>query len=525
MLAAVLAAGLVLVAAPAWSQAARSGTPAALPRTAAGTPDLSGFWKAPAGADANLATGGFVTGWRIPYRPSALSTRRANFRNRRTEDPFNKCFMPGVPRVMALDYPFQIFETPAMVAIAFAWSNIHRAIYTNGTPHNEGLDFWMGDSRGHWEGDTLVVGVTNNNDRTWFDRSGNYHSDALTLVERFTMTGADTIRYTVTVEDPKIFTKPWTITLPLRRQKGMTRLAEHICLAEADESAGLFTREPGWYPDKGTTSTLTPAFADEGKTPPNSKVPAPAPNAPPIRRLADGTPDIQGYYSAKAVGSTFANFGLEPHGKAPYLLASDGFLIDPPSGRLPTQPWAEALRKERNRPEHGYDDPAAHCFPAGLPRGMYLNELHILQSPGYILIMYERMGYRVIALDGRPHLPANVRLWQGDSVGRWEGDTLVVDTTNLNGKTWLNEPGGISGAEVVTYAEHVIERITPVDGTLVRYEATVIDPLAYTAPWTMAFSMKRATGELLEVACKEDDQDLPHLKAIKDAAALAAGRQ
>jgi hypothetical protein len=117
-------------------------------------------------------------------------------------------------------------------------------------------------------------------------------------------------------------------------------------------------------------------------------------------------------------------------------------------------------------------------------------------------------------LDGRPHLPDDIRLWQGDSVGRWEGDTLVVDTTNLNGKTWLNE-----GGEIVSYAEHVVERFTPAGPDTVNYEATITDPVVYTRPWTIAFPMRRKKAEIYESTCHETDHDLPHLKALKDAAA------
>ena len=116
--------------------------------------------------------------------------------------------------------------------------------------------------------------------------------------------------------------------------------------------------------------------------------------------------------------------------------------------------------------------------------------------------------------DGRAHLPDAIRLWQGDSVGRWEGDTLVIDTTNFNGKTWLNE-----GGDVVSYAEHVVERFTPAGPETVNYEATVTDPVVYTRPWTIAFPFKREKFELIEGACHEEDRDLPHLKALKDAAA------
>jgi hypothetical protein len=129
------------------------------------------------------------------------------------------------------------------------------------------------------------------------------------------------------------------------------------------------------------------------------------------------------------------------------------------------------------------------------------------------VIILERMSWRIVPLDGRAHIPDTIRLWQGDSVGRWDGDTLVIDTANLNGKTWLNEVG-----EVVSHAAHVVERLTPVDANTIAYEATVTDPVVYSRPWTIALPLNRQKDELLEVACHEDDQDLAHLKAIKDAA-------
>jgi len=136
----------------------------------------------------------------------------------------------------------------------------------------------------------------------------------------------------------------------------------------------------------------------------------------------------------------------------------------------------------------------------------------ILQFPDYVVVLFERMSWRQIPLDGRPHLPDNVRLWQGDSVGHWEGDTLVVDTKNLNGKTWLNERG-----DVVSHAETVVEQFIPVNADLVTYRATVTDPLVYTRPWTMEIPLRRENEELIEVACHEDNGDLQHLKEVKDA--------
>jgi hypothetical protein len=106
----------------------------------------------------------------------------------------------------------------------------------------------MGDSRGHWEGDTLVVLVTNHNDRTWFDMAGNFHSEALKVEERYTLLDADTLNYQATIDDPKVFTRPWKITMPFYRVKGMERLLEYQCQAEKEEANGSLERDSKtWY--------------------------------------------------------------------------------------------------------------------------------------------------------------------------------------------------------------------------------------------------------------------------------------
>jgi hypothetical protein len=242
---------------------------------------------------------------------------------------------------------------------------------------------------------------------------------------------------------------------------------------------------------------------------------APAAAPGPVRRTADGKPDLQGFFQADAGG---ANWGLEPHAAVDLTPPGRGVVIDPPDGKLPYQPWARAEAASRIRPERGYDDPTAHCFVAGVPRSMYVPApFHIMQTPSHVVIFHERMSWRTVPLDGRAHLPDTIRLWQGDSVGHWEGDTLVVDTRNLTGKTWLNEVG-----DVVSHAEQVVERFTAVDADTINYQATVTDPIVYTRPWTIAMPLKRQPGELLEVACHEDNQDLQHLKEIRDAARAGA---
>ena len=503
-------------------------SPRPLPRTADGKPDLEGIWQASSTAAADLqdhaasynmlAGRSVVEGGQIPYQPWAASKKTENFQNRQKLDPVNKCYMPGVPRIMYMDFPFQIFQTPKAVAMAFEWSSDYRMIYTDGSPHFEDLDFWMGDSRGKWEGDTLVVEVTNHNEKTWFDMAGDFHSGALKVIERYRMTDPDTIQYEATIEDSKVFTKPWTISLPLKRRTDRDRLYEYICQAEAEESNGAFTREDRtWYPGNGTPLAAMNVAADP--------VPAAAPKAAPanMHRMPDGKPDLQGLFQSAAGG---ANQGLERRGGGGGGgggrggrggQGAGGPVQDLEDGLLPLQPWARQEKESRQATERGYDDPTAHCFPAGLPRSFWVpSAFQITQTPDYVIFFHERVAWRIVSLKSRPHLPDNIRLWQGDSVGHWEGDTLVVDSTNFNGKTWLNE-----GGDVISYGEHLVEHFTPTGPDTINYEATVTDPVVYTRPWHVAFAMRRAKGDLIESACHEEDEDLVHLKALKDAAAAA----
>jgi hypothetical protein len=211
------------------------------PRTADGKPNLNGIWQVLSTANWDLlphsaqdgvpAGQGVVEGDEIPYQPSALAKKKQNFEKRKTDDPLTKCFLPGVPRITYVPFPFQISQTPKYVAITYEFDHATRIIYTDGSPHPPPLDFWMGDSRGRWDGDTLVVDVTHFNDETWFDTAGNYHSDGLHVVERYTPISPDAINYEATIEDPKVFSRPWKITMPLYRrlEKGI-QLLEYECV-------------------------------------------------------------------------------------------------------------------------------------------------------------------------------------------------------------------------------------------------------------------------------------------------------
>jgi len=232
----IAVASLVIAVAPALAQQYRA------PRTANGEPDLQGIWEAqntaaynllPHAADLGIPAGlGVVEGGEIPYKTEAAAKQKENFKNRATLDPVGKCFLPGVPRANYMPFPFQIFQTAKDVAILYEFVHAYRLIPLDGSKHPEDIDFWMGDSRGHWEGETLVVDVADNNGDTWFDASGNFHSPDLHVVERYTRTGPNTIHYEATIEDPKTFTRPWKISLDFYRQeqKGL-QLLEYDCYA------------------------------------------------------------------------------------------------------------------------------------------------------------------------------------------------------------------------------------------------------------------------------------------------------
>jgi hypothetical protein len=208
-----------------------------------GKPDFNGIWQVlnTASWDLQDHSGGLgippgqgvVDGNEIPYRPEALARKRENFANRATADPVEAhCYMPGVPRATYMPYPFEIVHGPQNILIRYEFGHAARTIFMDGTPHPEGFPpNWMGDSRGRWDGDTLVVDVANFNDQTWFDRAGNYHSDALHVVERYTMVGPDHIMYEATIEDPKVFTRPWKISMPIyRRLEKNMKLLEYECV-------------------------------------------------------------------------------------------------------------------------------------------------------------------------------------------------------------------------------------------------------------------------------------------------------
>jgi hypothetical protein len=249
--AAVLAAALAAGQTPAYRA----------PRADGGKPDLNGIWQAlneanydlqahlarpamalrtgpygPVPAAAVLALGavgsvppslGVVEGDEIPYKPGALARKKANQENWLTLDPEIKCYLPGVPRATYMPYPFQILQNATQIFITYEYAGAVRNIYMK-DPGPAPVDSWMGQSVGHWEGETLVLDVTGMNDQSWFDRSGNFHSDALHVLERYTRISPDVITYEASIEDPKVFTRPWKIRMPLYRRQD-TQILDFKC--------------------------------------------------------------------------------------------------------------------------------------------------------------------------------------------------------------------------------------------------------------------------------------------------------
>jgi hypothetical protein len=172
---------------------------------------------------------------KIPYLPAALAQRDKNRATWPADDPEAKCYMLGVPRSMYHDIPFQIFQGDGDMAISQPFAATNRIISLTDTSELP-VESWMGKSSAKWEGQTLVVTTIDQNEKTWLDRAGNHHSDDLKVTERFTLIDRDHIRYEATLEDPKTYTRPWTIEMPLYRLiEDNAQILEHKCVAFADK--------------------------------------------------------------------------------------------------------------------------------------------------------------------------------------------------------------------------------------------------------------------------------------------------
>ena len=188
------------------------------------------------GAVGSVPSGvGVVVGGEIPYLPEARAKKIENQENWSERDPGIKCYLPGVPRATYMPFPFQIFQSSSHFFIAYEYAGALRNIYME-DPGPAQVDSWMGQSVGHWEGDTFVAEGSGFNDQTWFDRAGNHHSASMTVVERYTMTSPHHILYEATIEDPETFSRPWMIRMPLYRHVNEdARLGQFKCVEFVEE--------------------------------------------------------------------------------------------------------------------------------------------------------------------------------------------------------------------------------------------------------------------------------------------------
>ena len=203
-------------------------------------------------------------------------------------------------------------------------------------------------------------------------------------------------------------------------------------------------------------------------------------------------------------------------------------VIDPPDGRVPLSPAAEAARdynSAHERESFEFMSVWDRCITRGVPAGMfpagYNNAYQIVQTPGYVVIHYEMIHEaRIIPIDGRPHAPDRVRLWNGDPRGRWEGNTLIVDTTNYNNKGWIATQAAAGRIKGVPQTEtlHIVERFTPLDANTIEYQVTIEDPKMFTRPWTVAIPLHRnPTYQIYEYACHEGNRSVENI--LRDARA------
>jgi hypothetical protein len=220
-----------------------------------GKPNMNGVWEAQNTANWDLqdhaaAPGPFyqlgaigavppgqtvVEGGDIPYLPAAAEQKRKNYVNRWTEDPEVKCYLPGIPRATYMPYPFQIVQSPKNILFAYEYASANRVVNMD-KPTEAPVDSWMGWSNGKWEGDTLVVDVRSLNGKAWLDRAGDHMTDNAHIVERYTMTDADHINYEATIEDNKLYSRPWKISMPLyKRVEKNAQILEFKCVEFAEE--------------------------------------------------------------------------------------------------------------------------------------------------------------------------------------------------------------------------------------------------------------------------------------------------
>jgi len=435
--------------------APRKGPPGPLPRLSDGHPDLTGIWNGFGGS-------GQPGPDMLPWAQKVVEERRAKSG---AEDYEARCLPGGPPR--AAPYHTALFATPKLVMMLFEGNtHMYRQFFVDGSSHPADLKpTFYGDSRAHWEGDTLIVDTVSFFEKSWFDFPGTPHTKAMHLIERFHRIDYGNMEMDDTIEDSGVFTKPWTFhrTTTLEPNFEMT---EYVCNENNQDPGHLAA---GYKLDaSGSASEIKLT----GGVPAPKARKAVAPPSGPTPRAEDGRVDLSGVWVPTST---------QLPGDPSYL------------------PWAKQLYDQR-KANKGKDDPERLCLPDGAVR---VNPLpyKMVQRHDMIVEAWEgnTHSYRRFFLDGRAHdLEIEPESWTGQSIGKWEGDTLVVDTVGFNDKTWLDATG-----KPHSDAMHLTERYKRPDLGHLNVELTIDDPKALTQPYKFNRTFTLAPGwELQEYVCQ-----------------------
>ena len=273
----------------------------------------------------------------------------------------------------------------------------------------------------------------------------------------------------------------------------------------------------------GSQATVSAVAGQFGRHPPgycaygdHECEPEPVRRTPsgPIPRTSDGKADLNGAWDAPLL---YASYVIEEHAGGFGLTAGRSLITDPSDGIIPYQPWALAERDRRRLTENAYEDPEGNCMLSGVPR-ILLFDFSLYQHPDSIMLLFAYNNTnRIIPLDGRPHISDKIRLDMGDPRGRWEGDMLVVDTTNFSNQVWFG-----LGGDFFSENAQLVERFLLQDADTLAYEATITDPTVFTRPWTIRYGPftrgEESDQEHVENSCHEGNVDLARLKTLHDAA-------
>ena len=399
-----------------------------------------------------------ASGMDLPAAPRAAPTRRICCRGPRKSSPIAA---PIRARKISL------FATPKLVLMLFEGNtHMYRQFFVDGSDHPKDLKpTFYGDSRAHWDGDTLVVDTVSFFEKSWYVFAGTPHTKQMHLVEKFHRIDYGNMEMEVTIEDPGVLTKPWVLHRTTTLEVGF-EMTEYVCNENNQDPEHL-----------DATLTNAPGAAKKIETqlkgvPPVQARKPPAPPSGPAPRTIDGKADFSGVWVP-----------------ATTLLPSE------PS----YQPWAQKIYDAR-KANKGKDDPERFCLPNGAVR---VNQLpyKFVQRPETITLLWEgnTHSYRRFFLDGRAHnLDIEPESWTGQSIGRWDGDTLVVDTVGFNDKTWLDATG-----KPHSDAMHLTERYRRPDLGHLNVDLTIEDPKALTKPYTFTRVFTLAPNrELQEYVCQ-----------------------